>query len=81
MTMLVKAETLPGSMSEEQTKIVHALTDNYLWRSRKRLLEVTELEPAALDHALAQLIHYDVVKPAFGKSSIIFGLRARVDKK
>ena len=72
----------PDSLTHEQQKIVHALADDtYFWRSRRRILEVTGLEPAVLDHSLAQLIHHHIVKPAFGKRSIIFGLRKRVDKK
>lgn len=72
----------PYSLTHEQQKIVHALADDtYFWRSRRRILEVTGLEPAILDHSLAQLIHHHIVKPAFGKRSIIFGLRERVDKK
>ncbi len=70
------------SLSREQQQIVHALADDkYYWRSRRSILEVTGLEPATLDHSLAQLIHHHIVKPAFGKRSIIFGLRERVDKK
>ena len=71
-----------SSLTHEQQKIVHALADDtYFWRSRRRILEVTGLEPAVLDHSLAQLIHHHIVKPAFGERSIIFGLRERVDKK
>ncbi len=70
------------TLSQEQQKIVHALADDrYYWRSRRRILEVTGLEPEALDHSLAQLIHHNVVRPTFGERSIIFGLRERVDKK
>lgn len=70
------------SLSREQQQIVHALADDkYYWRSRRSILEVTGLEPSTLDHSLAQLIHHHIVKPAFGKRSIIFGLRERVDKK
>jgi hypothetical protein len=80
------AGTGPGhqtySLSQEQQKIIHALADDkYYWRSRRSILDVTGLEPAALDHSLAQLIHHHIVRPAFGKRSIIFGLRERVDKK
>lgn len=72
----------PYSLTHEQQKIVHALADDaYFWRSRRRILEVTGLEPAVLDHSMAQLIHHHIVKPAFGERSIIFGLRERVDKK
>ena len=72
----------PYTLTHEQQKIVHVLADDaYFWRSRRRILEVTGLEPAVLDHSLAQLIHHHIVKPAFGERSIIFGLRERVDKK
>ncbi len=71
----------PGYTLEQQ-KIVQALSgDQFYWRSLKRLSEVTGLEKDALDAALTQLLKRDIVKPAFGKRSIIFGLRERVDKK
>ena len=81
MTIPMKIERTSYSLSKEQVEIVHALTAEYSWRSRKRLLEVTGLEPAVLDHALAQLIHHNRVKPAFGRRTIVFGLRERVDRK
>jgi len=66
----------------EQQKIVQALSSaDYYWRSLKRLAVVTGLEKDALDAALTQLLKKDIVKPAFGKRSIIFGLRERVDGK
>ncbi len=66
----------------EQQKIVQALSDaQYQWRSLERLTAVTGLEKEALDAALTQLLKKNIVKPAFGKRSIIFGLRARVDSK
>ncbi len=72
-----------GSFSTEQQKILLALSDDrYKWRAKDRLATVTALEPAKLDDALAQLIRNDVVRPSLSKkSSIIFGLRERVDPK
>ncbi len=66
----------------EQQKIVQALSDTeYKWRSLKRLAAVTGLKKDALDAALTQLLKKNIVKPAFGKRSIVFGLRERVGKK
>ncbi len=82
MTIPLRTDRHSYPLSEEQNRIVHALTDyEFSWRSRKRLLEVTGLEPPVLDHALARLIHHQLVKPAFGKRAIVFGLRERVEKK
>ncbi len=72
----VSGETL------EQQKIVLALSGTeYKWRSLKRLAAVTGLEKDALDGALTQLLKKNIVKPAFGKRAIVFGLRERVEKK
>lgn len=66
----------------EQQKIVLALSDTeYKWRSLKRLAAITALEKDALDGALTQLLRKNIVKPAFGKRAIVFGLRDRVEKK
>ena len=66
----------------EQQKIVLALSDTeYKWRSLKRLAAVTGLEKDVLDGALTQLLKKNIVKPAFGKRAVVFGLRERVDKK
>lgn len=66
----------------EQQKIVQALSGTeYRWRSLKRLAAVTGLEKDVLDGALTQLLRKNVVKPAFGKRAIVFGLRDRVDNK
>ena len=66
----------------EQQKIVLALSDTeYKWRSLKRLATVTGLEKSVMDAALTQLLKKDIVKPAFGKRSVVFGLRERVEKK
>ncbi len=71
----------PGETPEQQ-KIVQALSGKeYYWRSLRRLAVVTGLEKDALDAALTQLLKKNIVKPAFGERSIIFGLRERVDKK
>lgn len=80
------AETQPQadapSETPEQQKIVQALSGSeYYWRSLRRLAAVTGLEKNALDAALTQLLKKNIVKPAFGERSIIFGLRERVDKK
>ena len=66
----------------QQRKIVQALSgSDYSWRSLDRLAVVTGLEKDALDTALTQLLKKNIVTPAFGKRSIVFGLRERVEKK
>ncbi len=66
----------------EQQKIVQALSGaEYHWRSLERLAVVTGLEKDVLDGALTQLLKKNIIKPAFGKRAIVFGLRERVEKK
>lgn len=66
----------------EQQKIVQALSGTeYRWRSLERLAAVTGLEKGAMDAALTQLLKKNIVKPAFGKRAVVFGLRERVEKK
>ena len=71
------------SFPQEQQIILLALSDDrYKWRSKDRLQAVTDLEPLALDNALAQLIKQQLVAPSLSqKENMIFGLRERVDPK
>ncbi len=82
---MIETQPLVAGASAEtwqQQKIVQALSgSDYQWRSLDRLAAVTGLEKDALDTALTQLLKKDIVKPAFGKRSIVFGLRERVGKK
>lgn len=74
------AET--GGLTPEQRQIVQTLSDErYEWKSLDRISEATGLGKEALDAAMTQLLRKDIVKPVFGKRSIIFGLRDRVEKK
>lgn len=74
--------TEAADFTPDEQKIVQALSgEEYYWRSLNRISEATGLEREALDAAMTQLLRRDIVKPVFGKRSIIFGLRARVDKK
>lgn len=71
-----------SSETLEQQKIVLALSNTeYKWHSLKRLAAATGLEKDAMDAALTQLLKQNIVKPAFGKCAIVFGLRERVNKK
>ena len=79
-TKLPAAEILGETW--DQQKIIQVLSHTkYKWHSLKRLAAATGLEKGAMDAALTQLLKKDVVKPAFGKRAIVFGLRDRVDKK
>lgn len=65
----------------DEQKVLLALSHaKYRWRTRERMLEVTGLEPAKLDSALARLLSRRIVRPSFSKKqNIIFGLRERVN--
>ena len=66
--------------NEDEKKVLLALShDKYDWRSRDRLLEITDFEPKKLDSILSNLISKDLVRPSFSKTkNVIFGLRERV---
>jgi len=65
-----------------QQKIIEALsTARFKWQAKERILEVTGLESDRLDLSLANLIEKGIVRPAFGKRDIVFGLNERVGKK
>ena len=83
---MIETQTKPvvdlSGLTTDQQQIVQALSDEqYVWKSLDRISEATGLERDALDVAMTQLLRKDIVKPVFGKRSIIFGLRSRVDKK
>jgi len=70
-----------SGLTPEQRQIVQTLSDGrYEWKSLDRISEATGLGREALDAAMTQLLRADIVKPVFGKRSIIFGLRERVEK-
>ena len=66
--------------SDEEQKVLLALShDQYKWRTKDRLLGLTQLGSKELDAILARLIDKDLIKPTFSaKRNIVFGLRERV---
>ena len=69
-----------SSFTEEERQVLLALSnEKYRWRRRERIVAVTQLEPSAVDKALASLMRKEVVRPTFSsKGNIIYGIRERV---
>lgn len=69
-----------GRFDETKRKLLLALShDKYKWRTRNRLIAVTQLSEEEVDDALSNLITEGLVRPSFSKSKdIIFGLRELV---
>jgi DNA-binding IscR family transcriptional regulator len=65
------------SYTEEERKVLLALShEKYKWRTRDRVVKVTDLSPTVVDTILAGLMEKNVVVVSRGKSgNIIFGLR------
>ena len=69
-----------GNFTEEEQKVLLALShEKYSWRTKERLVQVTELTDGRLDSVLSDLIGKEYVRPSFSKKrNLIFGLRERV---
>ena len=65
------------SYSQDERKILLALShEKYRWRTRDRVVKVTDLSPGKVDAVLAGLMEKNVVIVSRGKSgNIIFGLK------
>ena len=69
-----------SDLSENEQKVLLALSHiKYKWRTRDRLLKVTNLDESTLDKTLSVLIHKSFIRPSFSKKkNLIYGLIGRV---
>ncbi len=63
--------------SEDERKVLLALShEKYRWRTRDRIIKVTNLTPKKVDTLLAEFMEKEIVVVSKGRSgNIIFGLR------
>jgi len=69
-----------SDLSENEQKVLLVLSHiKYKWRTRDRLLKVTNLEKSTLDKTLSGLIHKSIIRPSFSKKkNLIYGLIQRI---
>ena len=65
--------------AEEQKVLLALSPDIHKWRSKKKIMKITDFDERQLDSTLAALMKRNLVRASFSKKkNIIFGLRERV---
>ncbi len=79
LTQLDWIKNLEGFEPNEQKVLLALSNEQYKWRTRDRLIEVTGLSGTGLDSILSKLISQNVIRPSISKQKkVIVGLTERV---